>query len=1130
MRSFLALPILLLASILALADEPRILDATDLLLIPAEALQMDGDHGSGNLQPPIGTQSTRITLSPDTELATIDSPLLRIEPGKRYKIRVHLFLQAYQPETELDLLVREHTQATGRPLQPYQKIALANRPVQPDQEGTWITRHLLVETTDQTQFLSFIVAIRHGPATILIGGADLTPGEREQRAVELLLAELQAKGATRQRVADRTYVMPRSQLKYGLDRNYLHWWHDRPLLTNRATRDSYLNVYRLNEPSFKREVAMAKLYGLDGFAALTVSEGQLTNYQLASRYLAEWDADDFIVYPELWGAGDRTDDYIERYLTAIRTALASTHSFRVHGKPVITSYIGDGWTPEQLAEVMARLKAAVGDSFYFVADMRHGLPVLPFQKGLLTVEDLQAEQARLRRYLDVCDGIMFMGANHLKVYYADEAYGDSINAAYISELLVPLFTSVLAEEPYHDKLLGLSAAVSYVNVRGGDAKREDRTRSLRRTLEAVLPAQPDFIGFPEWNEYNENTCLSPTIFRSLSSQRIVRYYTHRLRGEPPTANPGDDRSIPNLILSYRRVLKLGETLHLELLHVPDGTETDTYTAELALLDLQGQLVRQFPPHRFTINELEEQTWSLGTEELADHRALVPRLVIRRDGQEPLIYDHHFLHVHLDATWNWNYLCVKQPLRDLMRPASASFAAERLPNGKVRLAGELQVDEPLNTVEVLRNGTEVYAVDRLDEFKRDNYVTLQIDTISWRGQDFHGTLRLRGASDLYARPVATDNFADSNATDTGSFVVEGDTVRFDGVITRAGRGFFLSLPREDVATTTLELRSNLGDLTLPLAELQTAYAKAFPNQVMITVDIPTRLADLPVPVDAVSTAFSYELTADPEPAIFHLRAVSQAGRIYRSRPVLVGDATAPPRPLPVYVDRQAAPTTVTVAADRILDLDYSFTPRHGDLLATPAGRRWWGELGGGLEYGAPFNRNANYPRSATDSSPEWVQEDDRWCLQFDGKGHYVNFPHETLPRGAFSLTMEIKPEADHPQVLLRSHGIRVGAILLKLVDGELRGTYVDTKLGRHELTPGLSVPTAQWSTIRVSYDLQHLRFQVNEDAAEPIPLSVTTHTYTPCVFGGHTKPGFGVDPGDGFFRGKLRRFHLVHAPR
>src|SRR5690606_25445501 len=130
---------------------------------------------------------------------------------------------------------------------------------------------------------------------------------------------------------------------------------------------------------------------------------------------------------------------------------------------------------------------------------------------------------------------------------------------------------------------------------------------LRRSFEAAMAGSPDFIIIPEWDEQNEHTSLRPTVDNSFASQRIVKHYMRQARGLPPAPNPGDDPAIANLIVSYRKVLVLGESLEIEILNVPDSQASQNLTVTVELSDADGQLVHRFPPARLSTQKLHDVT-------------------------------------------------------------------------------------------------------------------------------------------------------------------------------------------------------------------------------------------------------------------------------------------------------------------------------------------------------------------------------------------------------------------------------------------------------------------------------------------------------------------------------------------
>ncbi len=971
-------------------------------------------------------------------------------------------------------------------------------------------------------------------ATLSEGAPSGSPAGEPSTPVpfERLMAEIRAQAARRRRVVPRTRVMPRSQLKYGPDRNYLLNWADRPLFVDRATRVDPLRLYCVAAPGLSREVGIVRRYGLDGLACLTVGAGQALNYRLATDLLPEFpEAEGFILCPEMSARG-YDDAAFERYVSVVQQAVRSPHAWRRDGKVIVTSYVADAWPAGRLAEFLAALRARVGDTFLFVADIRGGTPVAEWQFGQLGAEAVEQERARLRGYLDVADGIMFMGANHISDYREDDpAYGLSLNDAFLSDYLAPLFRSVLAEPPYTNKLFGFSAAVAYINQRSGSCKRQDGTRALRRTFEAALAADPDFIGMPEWNEFNENTCVCPTLTRGLATQRLIRHYMRQLHGEPPAPEPDDDPSVPNLIVSYRRILKLGERLDIEVLRLPDGTRSAPCEAVFSLAGADGRILKTWDGLRFDEAGLQEHRLSIATETIGGETMLMPRLTVK--GADGTWQDEgRLVPIRLQTSWNWDYLCVNQPLRDLYRPSLAELAIEpaagKTPAARVRIAG----NEELASVEILKQGEAVAAYDRDDEFGLASNMLFHVRFAVFRPMPIEGRLRVDGVSSIAARPDAVDAW-DTSGEKPGIARCdrEGTTVILGMEATRSWRGLFLTVPRKDLDSGSLDFDLNLGRFRVALADIARggAWGKTLSGQRLVRVERCDHLMDLPVHVDALDVDASV-LLPDWEPeALYSLRMITKRGRISHTVPKRLDDRprSAAPAPLPVFSETRNA-VVAARPGEPAVNLDYTFSRQGGDVLVCAAGRRWDGELGGGIVYGDPFCSDPRYPGGTNVfSAPAWVEEDGNTCLRFDGKWNYLTLPHEALPRGCFTLTLEIKPISVQTQVLFRAYGLGVGPFLLKLRGVRLEGFSFDDRKRMHALPTDLVVPTNQWSTVSVEHDLTEWRFRVGTRVCTLPAAPGPPAEYAPVVVGGFAKPGRGVEAGDRFFDGFLRRLTIRH---
>ena len=149
--------------------------------------------------------------------------------------------------------------------------------------------------------------------------------------------------------------------------------------------------------------------------------------------------------------------------------------------------------------------------------------------------------------------MLFAGCNHI-VERTDDMSNYRFGYDFYRNILLPVLASVCNEPKYQGKYLGVSAAQGYFyrkNATGSQS--EEGTLTLRRSLEAALAVEPDFILMPEWNEANENTHIQPTLYNSRAMGRIINHF----RGKTETLDT--DPVQPDLIRSEER--RVGKECH-----------------------------------------------------------------------------------------------------------------------------------------------------------------------------------------------------------------------------------------------------------------------------------------------------------------------------------------------------------------------------------------------------------------------------------------------------------------------------------------------------------------------------------------------------------------------------------------
>lgn len=940
--------------------------------------------------------------------------------------------------------------------------------------------------------------------------------------VSLPCVSVSAVETTRSRLSDRTYVFSRSQLKYGLEKdNYLSRWVDRPLYVDPSLRTEATANERINSLSYRRMQKTAQEYGLDGFAFFPESSGRSEVHALPSPESGT----SFHLLTEFSARGDDTEK-----IRLAGLALANPQSLRLNGKVVLSSYVADSKPPKYWQELLEKIGAQHGDNFLFLPALNNfggrslSEWVSLFEKNAISDEDRDRIKDTLREWLAATDGLYFAqvaGVKKDRLFYPE----------FYRDFIIRYMKEVLTEPAYHGKYFALAANVGHENcTRFGYTQSSNGTKTLRQSLEAAIEAEPEIINIPEWDEQNENTSLRPTVYNSLSSLRILRYYMAKIRGEQPRFVAGDDPGVPNLILSYRKILTAGEKIEVEILNIPDTIPTGdaasvTFTARLNLLASDGSIAFTSPELSFDKNRLMDRTVVIPAETLAAHQVLLPSLdVTEKSGTRTFAEGLHY--IELRPTWNWDYKWVKQPLRDLLACQTAELKVSEPASDGLRLVDVVvSADETLAYVEVLDGDDVIYSHQTAENSARENDkdAVLSITWQSLRLTKLRGSITLKNASGRWLLP------------EDGALVLTDQTLNLDGQRSNTWmKRVLVAVPKDQLSAAEFTINMpGIFEGTIPLSQIMRDSAYGIPGNDGFNMILSryVRQNRMPLHLDKTEARFSVPVLADLPASIYHVQLVAKSGRTYRSAPFLVGGTAAPRVTTRVYSDTAAQALKITAPGLEIPDIVYEFDPAHGSILYTRAGRPFWGILGGfvsqvtergGAEArdGTPFLREADYPAKASVTHPAWVKSDNGYALQFDGKGTFVALPQGVIPRrSAFTISMDLKPaDTAGEQVLIANRSYYPGSFTIFLQGGILKASF----LGENESVPsfnsGARLEADQWSHLVIRYDGSELVFLVNGVPSKPLPIKGPGLYDTVSVLG-----GFGTS----WFHGEIKSLRIQH---
>ena len=940
-----------------------------------------------------------------------------------------------------------------------------------------------------------------------------------------------AKPGGRSRRLDRTWIFAERQL-YGPYQNLLHRYTDRQLFMDTRLRDNPSG----EKSAFYRDIEILRNAGLDGFGSLDYYNVHRSQLKAFEKRPPPAGYSQMFVVPAYF-----PNEHLPKMKEMILEVAKSAYSTRLDGKLVFWAY-GGGTEGQQRWAKLLRSDPEI-PPFLFVGDM----PFYDMYEAYgkyernrknprpIPVEEVEAFRAKVASAAQVLDGFQIW-CTELVWDYSGEYPTRSMATDIYRKYLRPVVLEVMARPENKGKLLGTYLRQGYVNPFTGVTDGEFGTRTLRNYLDEILLVNPDLLMCFEWNEANENTHFQPTVAHGRTWERILAYYRSLLDRVPPTPRPGDDPAIPNLVVSVRQAIKLGEPWHCELLYLPDGATAKTVNVSARLFSNDGKLLTHFSDETFKTDELKAVDLRIASEKLADYDAVVLEIETEFDGRKEQWAGFDFTRIR--ATTCKDYLYSHHPLRELLRPGKVDFCAETEQDG-VRLTATFECGEPLASLEVLDDLDEVAAVDHENVFDRSKYAIVRgiftslIPSNFGKGAEgvLRGTTEIIGApgAKLLSGKYAWEGFGVNELIDECKWKT---SCYFGG-----GRStFFALIPKEELDDAKIVFDFNkLEKITVTPAQAVEFGRKAytFEKTARLELERMDDLADYPKPVGENNAALDLVLPPLGRFPVYQLRAVTESGKVWRSKPVIPSKRSGKKVTIAVFSESERKPVECSVAADRIPGFKYDFNPRLGAFMACCEGRRWDVQLGGADVYARGMDGAAErgaLPEGFVRPEPEWVEHDGKWMIKFDGKGSYLRLPQEVIPRGApYTLEFEIKPDSVENQVLLRMRGVTGAdeALQLVIIDGALEVTHFGIQMwGVKPWKTGLKPLPGEWNRISVTKDFKSIACTVNGKKWS-VPYERRARHFNDAIFGSNVKAGSGVPEGTKPFKGLLRSLHVTH---
>lgn len=681
-------------------------------------------------------------------------------------------------------------------------------------------------------------------------------------------------------------------------------------------------------------------------------------------------------------------------------------------KPLVNCYYVGRMPREALKKKLDGIRSRWGD-FWLLPYGDAGFSPCAWRKIVLDGGEPSAEQVaeakeKIREQLRIADGLYFYRYNDFTKLEEDECCFD---ADFTRRYPLRFYREIFAEPEFcGKKLFGMVSGMGHCNSYAvGNSVSSNGSRTLRDSLSLAFETNPDVITFFEWDEWNENTGIRPTLCNSFAPRRIVRAMRAAYEGRPNDPLPGDDLVVPNLILSLRKTLALGETAQFELLNVPDSAAKGRIQATLSLKDENGRLLKEFPSVSFDATKLGEHRFKCCSGDFGDVCALVPELNVKSaSGTRQWTDGLPFTEIR--ATANWDHKWALMPLRDLIAGGACRVVPAGRVDGKERVALFGTAPEGIDRLELTDGGDVVYSMsgNPVEEFREDksNYVFMVMNT-AYAYLDKRPILSLSGVSDAEWL-VATNRTRGISRAFKSQAEFTPNT--------------YVKVPKSEARSAVLKLDwPENGTYEIPLAKVLDSgvYSVTGTNSLGFTVHRCLRQPAFFAAVGSEDARTGVEIVPDLPVSVIGGHVITAKGRLFRSKPIVIGKRSGKRVPVRFWSSFHQEVRTVDVAAERVPDLVYDVSGTRTGVVC-PSGHGWAfnGILGGFTAAATRRNRGGDSRQHCClydarrwrnpSCAPEQVVEDGIPTLRFDGSGTYFVLPGGVIPRTtAFRLSFDFR---------------------------------------------------------------------------------------------------------------------------
>lgn len=815
-------------------------------------------------------------------------------------------------------------------------------------------------------------------------------------------------------------------------------------------------------------------------------------------------------------------------------AFFNTNGVFVAGKPLSTAYWIFEASSESLKEKLGYIRQKYGDFWFVPQGGPSGYPVYQWVELLDQGKDISEEEREklkesVRVQLRRTDGMIWSQYNNWTDVYDGTR---SLNIEAVRKGPAKMVREVFEEPEFNGKkFLGVMVGMGHANPYSfGNRNSSNGTRTLRDMLSLAFEMTPDIVLFFEWNEWNENTGIAPSIWNSFAPRRIIRAMRAAYEHRPNEPLQGDDLSVPNLIISFPKTLSVGEVAQYELLTVPDRASKGMVTVELQLFDENDNLLKSFPAVTMDATKLEEKRLKCDSGDFGDALAIVPRLKVT-SASGVRNFDAGLPFTEMRATGNWDHKWVLQPLRDLIPNVDLRIKqyGHADPDGKMSVAMKLDSPVEIDRLELLDGGDIVYSRTGKpnEEWREDktSYIFSIMNVANLFTRE-HPHLEVKGVSEAEWL-IGTNRTFGLTRRMVGQSVYTPDT--------------YLKLRKDEARNARVKLTwPQVGEFEIGIDKVldNGFYGVGGTNGLSFVINRFLRQAAFFAPVGTNRVTCSADIIPDLPVSVISAHAITADGKIFRSKPIVVGNRSGKKSTLRYWSECQQRVRSSEITCERIPMLDYEFS---GDYTGTEVrsgfGRAFNGSLGGFTAASTLRNRGDNTRnhvcleearrRGFPSNAPVQEKADGMPTLTFDGSGTYFVMPGGTIPRySAYRLSFEFRTDDPCRQQEIFACGLgnpaQWGIIgYLRLCrDGKLRGIALSEHY--RDDAPFESqnaIDPNGWNRVELISRVDSLELILNGISAGRVRTLPPGRFDASCWFGGRKGE---------LFKGQIRNVHVSHV--